>query len=80
MIQEITTYLIVAVAVAMLFVKARKKIFKKFIKTKESAANAQQHKCPDCTAECILRDASSTFIQNNKELCKKSQNAVSDRF
>ncbi len=29
------------------------------------------HNCSDCSAECMLRDATKTVRDNNKELCKK---------
>lgn len=32
---------------------------------------SMQHNCTDCSAECMLRDAATPIIQNNKDLCNK---------
>jgi hypothetical protein len=76
MIQVVITYLIVGTAVATAIFKVRNKIRKKMINNPET--DTLQHRCPDCSAECALRDASSTFIQNNMELCKKIETTASD--
>lgn len=73
MIQEIITYLIIAAA----FVFAGWKIYKKLRKKKpkkksgfKSGEITMQHNCSACAAECILRDASTSYIKSNSETCK----------
>jgi len=81
MIQEIITYLIIGIAVMIVVFKARKKFWKKSKKARinsEKITGDHQHNCPDCSAECILRDAAAPIIQNNKDLCKKIENSASD--
>ena len=31
---------------------------------------SMQHNCSECSAECMLRDAKPSIIQNNKDLCQ----------
>lgn len=75
MAQEIITYLIIGIAVLVVVLKAKKKFWKTNKKAKISnntiTGIQHQHNCSDCSAECILRDATTRNIQNNKELCKK---------
>jgi len=72
MAQEIITYLIVAAA----FIFAGWKIFKKLRKKKtkkrpgfKSGEITMQHNCSDCAAECMLRDASTSYIKSNSQTC-----------
>jgi hypothetical protein len=72
MAQVIITYLIIATA----FIFAGWKIYKKLKKKKpkkksdfKSSKITMQHNCSDCAAECILRDAPASYIQNNVEKC-----------
>lgn len=75
MIQEVLTYMIIGAAIAM----AVSQIIKKFRvkKTPEKKINYQKekfsyhHDCSDCSAECMLRDASKSVIKENAELCNK---------
>jgi len=80
MIQEIITYIIVAVAAGVTLFNFYKRFRKKRVnKEKPDFKTAtMQHNCSDCSAECILRDASSTFIENNGELCQKIEKSTSD--
>jgi hypothetical protein len=72
MAQEIITYLIIAAA----FIFAGWKIYKKLRKKKpaknsnfQSSEISMQHNCSDCAAECILRNAPTSYIKNNTEKC-----------
>ena len=75
MMQEILTYTIVALAVVF----AVRKSIKKFSKKKripseenlETDTTGAQHKCSDCLAECMLRDAVSPSAEDASNLCKK---------
>ena len=73
MVQEIITYLIVAVAFFMagwkISNKLRRKKRKKNVDFKKDEIT-MQHTCSDCAAECILRDASSSYIKSNADTCK----------
>ncbi|HSO88691.1 MAG TPA: hypothetical protein VLQ91_19210 [Draconibacterium sp.] len=75
MIQEIITYMIIGAAVALAVSKAIGKIKGK--KSVQKNVNFQkdtfsmQHNCSDCSAECMLRNASRPLIEKNKELCKE---------
>jgi len=77
MIQEIITYLIVAAAFIFTGWKTFKKFRKKKSKKKSASKNAEfsmQHNCSDCAAECVLRDASTSYIKNNTEICTTNFN------
>lgn len=76
MVQEIITYIIVGIAVAL----AISKIFGKLIKPKRKVKKvdfqkntiSMQHNCSDCSAECMLRNTVKPITDSNsKELCKK---------
>lgn len=76
MIQEIVTYIIVGVAVFYALLKIfqktgiRKKTVKSVNKVNYKKENfTVQHNCSDCSAECMLRNASKPVIEKNKELC-----------
>lgn len=74
MIQEIVTYLIVLVAIylaiKMMVAKLRKKKQPAKSKTGQQLLS-MGHNCSDCSAECVLRDATTSYIKYNKELCQK---------
>ena len=72
MTQEIITYLIIGAA----FIFAGWKIYKKLRKKKtvkksafKSGEITMQHNCSDCAAECILRDAPTSYIKSNAKTC-----------
>ena len=74
MIQEIITYMIIGAAVALAISKAvnisgRKKSKGKKIDFQKVSIQVQ-HNCPDCSAECMLRDGAKPVVEKNKELCK----------
>lgn len=76
MIQEIITYIIVGgavfYAVLKIFQKSgiKKKTVKKINKVDYKNENfTMQHNCSDCSAECMLRNATKPMIEKNKELC-----------
>lgn len=73
MAQEIITYLIVAAAFIFAGWKMYRKLRKKRTK-KRGAVKADgitmQHNCSDCSAECMLRDASTSYIKSNADTCK----------
>lgn len=75
MVQEIITYAIVALAVVFAFRKSVKKFSRKkrpYAKeVSETNTPNAQHKCSDCTAECILRDTVSPAAKNTDTLCKR---------
>ncbi len=73
MIQEIITYMIVGSALTIATLNLLK-LFKKKKKKKVDFKNekfSMQHDCDSCAADCMMRDANISEIQNNKELCKK---------
>lgn len=72
MVQELITFLIVAVAVAI----AARKIYKRFSKKKPKPADfknvalADSHNCSDCaSADCALRDLPRNIIDKSAEVC-----------
>ena len=77
MIQEALTYMIVGSAVTLAVIKIVKKLKGKKKPTgkidfkKESFK--MEHKCDDCSAECVLRDASLHVIRSNQELCDNTR-------
>lgn len=76
MAQEIITYIIVCVAVAMAISKTFKKLIKPKKKVKkidfQNETISMQHNCSDCSAECMLRNSVKPITETtNKELCKK---------
>jgi hypothetical protein len=78
MIQAIITYMIIGAAVALAISRALNKFRRK--KVPENKINYQkesftvQHNCSDCSAECMLRNASHPMIKENVELCIKIEN------
>jgi hypothetical protein len=75
MIQEIITYMIIGAAIALAISKAIVKIKGKKRPQKKVDFKRDnftlQHNCSDCSAECMLRNASKPLIEKNKELCKE---------
>lgn len=75
MIQEIITYIIVAAAVVFAFLKVFKKPGKKrnpsVSKNLQKEKFTMQHNCDDCSAECMLRNASKPMLEKNKDLCRE---------
>jgi hypothetical protein len=79
MVQEIITFMIIGAAVAL----AISEIIKKTVKRKNPGKKVDfnnefiplEHNCPDCSAECMLRDAAKPVIEKNKELCKKIESS-----
>jgi hypothetical protein len=80
MVQEIITYIIIGVAVVVAVLKIQKKFLSKTknINTNKTMTQVHQHNCSDCSAECVLRDAATPDVQNNRELCRKIETAASD--
>jgi len=74
MFQEIITYMLIGSAVTYAALKIRNKLQgkkrNKQVDFKKDTFSIK-HNCSDCSADCILRDASSSAIQQNDELCKK---------
>ncbi len=75
MIQEVLTYMIIGAAIALAVLKVMQKFKPK--KRPERKINYQEekfsyhHDCSDCSAECMLRDASKSVIKENAELCNR---------
>ena len=80
MIQEIITYMIIGAAVALAVSKLIKKFGRKKIPEKQlnyqKDSFSVQHNCSDCSAECMLRNASRPVMQRNIELCNKVENKI----
>jgi hypothetical protein len=75
MIQEIITYLIIAAAFFMAGWKISNKLRRKKRKKNVDFKNDKitlQHNCSDCAAECILRDASTSYIKSNADTCQSN--------
>lgn len=75
MVQEIVTYMIVGAAITITVMKT----VQKFRKKKKKAVNFKkdsfqlEHNCSECSAECMLRNASPKIIQDNKNICKETR-------
>ncbi len=66
--------MLIGSAVTMAFLRIKKKLSGKKKAQKIDFKNesfSMQHNCSECSADCMLRDAAPTIIQNNKELCNK---------
>ena len=50
-------------------IKGRKTLQKKVDFQKETFT--MEHNCSDCSAECMLRNASKMTVEKNKELCRE---------
>lgn len=73
MLQEIITYIIVAVAVGLALWKMYKKFSggkRKKSKQVRKTITSAPHNCSDCIAECSLRDAVPVVRKENEELCE----------
>ena len=71
MVQEVLTYIIVAIALGMAALKMYKKLAGKKRRKKldfKKQTFTMEHNCQDCIAECILRD-SPALKRKNAELC-----------
>jgi hypothetical protein len=75
MIQELITYMIIGGAIALAISKIVGKIRGK--KNLQKKADFQKdtvtmlHNCSDCSAECMLRNASKITVYKNKEICRE---------
>lgn len=74
MVQEIITYLIVAVAVVWAALKIYRRIFKPAKKAKridfKKDKITMEHNCTECAAaDCALRDLPRKIIEKNIEEC-----------
>jgi hypothetical protein len=75
MVQEIITYMIIGAAIALAVSRVVQKF--KVKKRPEKKINYQKekftyhHDCSDCSAECMLRDASKSIIKENADLCNR---------
>ena len=73
--QEIITFMIVGAAITLAVLKSINKIKGKRIssaKTDFSKENLKlAHNCDDCSAECMLRNATKPMMEKNKELCRE---------
>ncbi len=68
--------MIIGVAVTIAFYKFRKKFSGKKKGSKvgaKSGANSAQHKCDDCSAECMLRDSANSLSPENAGFCIKNE-------
>lgn len=76
MLQEIITYLIVALAVTVAAIK----IIKRFSKKKQKKINFKKdkismgHNCSECSAECGLRDLPKKVIADKSKECSTNYN------
>jgi large-conductance mechanosensitive channel len=69
MVQEIITYIIIAVAIAV----AIRKLYKTLAMERKKKENpVTDHNCSDCIADCKIRDASISVKQEKPELCEKT--------
>lgn len=71
MLQEVLTYVIVALAIGIALWKMYKKLAGKKSRKKPDFKNqtfTMEHNCQECIAECILRD-SPALKRKNTELC-----------
>lgn len=67
--------MIIGAAIALAISKIIRKI--KGRKTPQKKVDFQketftmEHNCSDCSAECMLRNASKLIVEKNKELCRE---------
>lgn len=71
MLQEIITFVIVAIAVGFALLKTYKRFSKKKPKKVDfqNVSVADSHNCSDCAAECVLRDQAKHIIEKSSEVC-----------
>lgn len=74
MVQEIITYIIIAVAVCITVWKMYKTLAGRKKKNTDfsKVTYSPQHNCTDCIAECTLRDALPALRKDNEELCEST--------
>jgi anaerobic selenocysteine-containing dehydrogenase len=73
MMQEILTYLIIAIAAGTAiwrFYKTLSVKKKKKVTDLKKEKFTMQHNCSDCAAGCTIRNASPTVKQENEEICE----------
>jgi hypothetical protein len=72
MLQEIITYIVIAVAVSIAVWKMYKtlSVKKKKPKQHKKTTLSAPHNCSDCIADCSLRDAVPIVRQENEEICE----------
>ena len=76
MFQEVITYMLIGSAVTIAVLKIKKKLTGKKRNQEIDFKNDEfslKHNCSDCSADCMLRDASSSVLQQNDKLCKKTE-------
>lgn len=83
MLQEIITYIIIAVAVVLAVQKMYRKLSVKKKKTPSRAVPKKHtssvlHNCSDCIAACSLRDAVPAVRKEKKEVCETNVKLVKD--
>lgn len=76
MVQEIITYIIIAVSVSIALLKMYKTVAGSR-RTKKTTNYSKVtytpgHNCSDCIAECSLRDAVPALRKENEELCEST--------
>ncbi|KAF0236190.1 MAG: hypothetical protein FD181_3005 [Prolixibacteraceae bacterium] len=75
MIHEVITFMIIGAAIALAIAKSVRKLKNKKLQQNKPDFNKETftkgHNCPDCSAECMLRNASKLTIDKNKELCRE---------
>jgi hypothetical protein len=79
MVQKIITYVIISVAVGLAVFKSYKMLKrKKLLKLTDMKNDSYktQTACPDCVAECILRDAPLKFKNENARLCEREMDKI----
>jgi hypothetical protein len=75
MFQEIITYMIIAVAIAV----AIRKLYSTFaIKKRNKETLVSERNCADCIAECNVRDASFSERQEKSEFCETMVKKATD--
>jgi hypothetical protein len=73
MIQEIITYMIIGSAITFTLIKTFNTLRKKKKKKTADYKNltiSNEHNCPDCPAECMLRNAAQNNPKSNEALCE----------
>lgn len=77
MLQEIITYMIIGAALALAISKAVRKLRGKKKRVRKTNFQKEtysvQHNCSDCSAECMLRNATNIMNDKNKDICEKTE-------
>lgn len=67
--------MIIGAAIALAIAKSVRKLKNKKLQQNKPDFNKETFtkglNCPDCSAECMLRNASKLTIDKNKELCRE---------